>query len=121
MSPRFAGITVAAVIAIGPLAAAAQAPAANWSSFTKVASVAACTAFAEAVLRKEHLRVLNRSGSVLLAGNNTVMVEIACYPSGASSGVLVSAFSTDRKTAERTRSTLDTTMERVLCSDLECQ
>lgn len=121
MSRRLIGVVGAAAIAVLPVAAAAQAPTVNWGSFTKEADVATCASFAEAVLRKEHLRVLNRSGSVLLAGNNSVVAEIACYPSGNSSRVVVAAFSTDPQIAERTRSDLRATIERIVCTGPRCQ
>jgi hypothetical protein len=76
---------------------AGAAPIAHWSTFDKNASACACHLFARDALQKEGLKILDDSGSVVLAGNNHVIAQVSCKPGERQ--MFVSAFSSDSTTA----------------------
>lgn len=84
----------------------AGAPAAHWGVFDKVTSSCSCRLFSHDAFRAENLNLVQDSGSVLLASNDTVIAEVACHPGGKQ--ITVSAFSTDSAVAEKARNNIRT-------------
>lgn len=76
-------------------------PSSHWSNFDKQASACACHLFAVGALRDQGLQIWEDSYSVLIAGNDQVIAQVACKPGERQ--VFVSAFSSDSPTAERVR------------------
>lgn len=77
-------------------------PTVHWSTFDKQASQCACHLFALDAMRSEGLnQVFEDTGTIILAGNNQVIVETVCLPGNRQ--IRLSAYSSDSATAERVR------------------
>ncbi len=99
--PLSISVHVTSAMLLAPFAAFGQAPAVHWSTFNKPASGCACHLFARDAMLREHMRILEDAGSVLLGSNNKVIAETICLPGG--NQVRISAFSADSAAAEQAR------------------
>jgi hypothetical protein len=116
-SVPYAMVLFACLLANSHALAQAAAPEANWNSFKKLTTPAHCATFAENAFRREHLHIWGHAGTVVLAGNDAVLVNVACVASESQTLVVVSAFSSDRSTAEQTRNAIESHIKNATCID----
>ncbi len=88
-------------------ATAAERPAAQWATFTKVATLKDCLSFAQAAMEKKKYTIHNKARDndyVVIGADKTVVVQVVCVPEkDGKVWVFVSAFSSDTKVAELVR------------------
>lgn len=88
-------------------AMAADGPAAQWGTFTKVATLKDCLSYAQAAMEKKHYKILDKAGDgdyMVIGGDKTVIVQVVCVPQkDGKVWMVVSAFSSDAKVAELAR------------------
>jgi hypothetical protein len=88
-------------------AMAADRPAAQWETFTKVAALKDCLNYAQAAMEKKHYKIHDkaRDGDYkVIGGDETVIVQVVCVPQKDNRvWIFVSAFSSDAKTAALAR------------------
>ena len=108
-----------AVLLAGTASAVAQSrPNAHWGSFNKVGRAQTCLGMAENSMRQEHVEIWENGGFVRIGGNDQVIVEVACIPTGSGNNeVVVSAFSSDSATAERARNAVRQHIVDAVCFD----
>lgn len=114
-----AALAAAASIVETPRAAeAAQSPEAHAGGFNKSTSPANCIRFAKDALRHERYNVWFDTPYTVIGNDDHVMVQVVCAarPSGAAY-VVVSAFSSDSRTAELARNAVRTYIAGVVMYD----
>ena len=99
-------VLLACLISFFPAqAAAADRPAAQWAWFTKVGNLKDCLGYAQAAMEKKNykIRPKARGNDYSVVGvDGTVIVQVVCVPQKNDTvWIIVSAFSSDAKVAER--------------------
>ena len=83
---------------------AGNAPAWHMGSFSKKATLSTCISFAKAALADENCQILTQDSNTVIAGNDSVVVQVSCSPqAGGAIWVVVSAYSTNSSLAEAAR------------------
>jgi hypothetical protein len=89
---------------------AADRPAAQWGTFTKVATLKDCLSYAQAAMEKKHYKIHDKARDgdyMVIGGDTTVIVQVVCVPEkGGKVWIVVSAFSSDTKAAELARNAI---------------